>query len=68
MKIEFIRKWRDSGNVNCPALYKTETGDYVVQGWQLDADTRAQLRDLADNEEAVLVPADVIAGLVAGES
>lgn len=66
MKIEFIRKWKDSGNLNCPSLYKTETGDYVVQGWKLDEATRAQLLNVAGDEDAVLVPADVIAGIIAG--
>jgi hypothetical protein len=65
MDLVFIRKWGDSGTGNCPALYRAANGNYVVQGWRLDAETRANLRDLADNETAVEVPADVIAGIVA---
>lgn len=65
MELEFIRKWGDSGTGNCPALYRATNGNYVVQGWKLDEATRANLRDLADNETAVEVPADVIAGIVA---
>jgi hypothetical protein len=64
MRLEFIRKWTGSGTGNCPALYRAENGNYVVQGWKLDANTRAGLRDLADNETAVEVPADVIAGIL----
>jgi hypothetical protein len=64
MKIQFIRKWRDSTVGNCPAIYRAENGNYVIQGWMIDEDTRARLRDLADNETAVEVPADVIAGIV----
>jgi hypothetical protein len=66
MKIEFIRKGRDSGTGNCPAIYRADNGNYVIQGWIIDTHTRAQLRDLADNESAVEVPGDVIAGIVAG--
>lgn len=66
MQLEFIRKWQDSGTGNCPSLYRAENGNFVVQGWKLDEATRANLRDLADGETAVEVPADVIAGLVAG--
>lgn len=66
MQLEFIRKSADSGGGNCPALYRAENGNYVVQGWRIDAVTKANLRDLADNETAVEVPADVIAGIVAG--
>ena len=53
--------WKDDGsNVgNCPALYKAP-GGYVVQGKQLDDETRAQLRDLGADEFAVFVPANVI--------
>ncbi|BCB80902.1 hypothetical protein GCM10022251_79670 [Phytohabitans flavus] len=66
MRLEFIRKWDSSGTGNCPALYRAENGNYVVQGWKIDDETRANLRDLADNETAVEVPADVIAGIIAG--
>jgi hypothetical protein len=65
MKIEFIRKTRGSINGNCPAIYRADNGNYVIQGWKIDDATRAQLRDLADNETAIEVPADVIAGIVA---
>ncbi|MET7949410.1 hypothetical protein [Micromonospora sp. NPDC005324] len=68
MQLEFIRKWSESGTGNCPALYRAENGNYVVQGWQLDEATRANLRDLGENETAIEVPADVIAGIVARES
>ena len=67
MELVFIRKWADSGTGNCPALYRAENGNYVVQGWKLDDATRANLRDLADSETAVEVPADVIAGVIAGK-
>lgn len=67
MKIEFIRKTAESTTGNCPAIYATERGTFVVQGWTLDDETRAQLRDLADNETAIEIPADVIAGIVAAQ-
>lgn len=65
MKLELIYKWQDSAQGNCPAFYRGENGNYVIQGWTLDAATTANLRDLADNETAVEIPADVIAALVA---
>ena len=68
MELEFIRKSVDSFSGNCPALYRAPNGNYVVQGWRLDEETRANLRDLADNETAVEVPADVIAGIIAQTS
>src|SRR5262249_25613352 len=52
MKIEFLRKTDSSTTGNCPSLYRAENGNYVVQGWKIDDDTRARLRDLADNETA----------------
>jgi hypothetical protein len=68
MELEFIRKWGDSVVGNCPALYRAANGNYIVQGWRLDDATRANLRDLADNETAVEVPADVIAGIIAHQT
>lgn len=59
MKIEFLWKDLGSGGGGCPALYKTD-GGYVVQGKTLDAETRAQLRQLANDEDAIFVPANVL--------
>ena len=59
MQLKFM--WKDSGsNVgNCPAMYRAD-GGYVIQGKTLDAETRAQLRDLGGDEDAVFVPANVV--------
>jgi hypothetical protein len=59
MDIEFLWKDNGSGGGGCPALYKT-TGGYVVQGVKLDDATRAQLRQLADDEDGVFVPTNVL--------
>lgn len=59
MKIRFLWKDSASGGGGCPALYAAPSG-YVVQGKKLDADTRAQLRQFADDEDAVFVPGNVL--------
>jgi hypothetical protein len=59
MRLTFLWKDPTSHQGSCPALYQTDLG-YVVQGIKLDDDTRAQLRDLADNEDGVFVPAAVL--------
>ena len=53
--------WKDTGsNVNgCPALYRTD-GGYIVQGIKLDDGTRRRLRQLAEDEDGVFVPANVL--------
>lgn len=65
MEIRFIRKTKESTTGNCPAIYSTDDGRYVIQGWRIDDETRAQLRNLALDEDAVVIPADIIAGIVA---
>lgn len=65
MELEFLWKTGGSNGGNCPALYRAENGNYVVQGWQVDGTTRANLRDLGANESAVEVPADVLDRLIA---
>jgi hypothetical protein len=57
--LEFLWKDEGSGGGGCPALYGSD-GGYVVQGKKLDASTRAQLRQLTDDEDAVFVPANVL--------
>lgn len=59
MNIEFMWKDTGSGGGGCPALYRAP-GGYVVQGKNLDPKTRAMLRQLADDEDAVFVPANVL--------
>ena len=59
MKIRFMWKDANSGGGGCPALYETR-GGYVVQGKTLDDETRAQLRQLAEDETAVFIPANVL--------
>lgn len=59
MRIHKMWKTGESKTGGCPALYKTD-GGYVVQGIKLDQPTTAQLQDLADDETAVFVPADVL--------
>ena len=59
MKIRFMWKDEQSNVGNCPAMYEAP-GGYVVQGKALDPATRAQLRDLGGDEDAVFVPANVI--------
>jgi hypothetical protein len=59
MELEFMWKDEGSGGGGCPALYRVD-GGYVVQGVRLDPTTRDQLRQLADDEDAVFVPANVL--------
>lgn len=59
MKLEYLWKDPNSQNGACPALYRAD-GGYVVQGVVLDDETRAQLRDVAANEDAVFLPAAVL--------
>jgi hypothetical protein len=59
MKIKFLWKDTGSGGGGCPAIYRAP-GGYVVQGKLLDEETRAQLRQLATNEDAIYVPANVL--------
>ena len=59
MQIQFMWKTEGSAVENCPALYRAP-GGYVVQGKVLDAETRAALRQVGSDEDAVFVPADVI--------
>lgn len=62
MDIEFMWKDGDSGGGGCPALYSVREapGGYVVQGKKINDATRAVLRQLADDEDAVFVPANVL--------
>ena len=55
MALVFLGKDPDSGHNGCPSVY--DDGDaYVIQGWKIDDDTRAQLLNVATGEDAVRIP------------
>jgi hypothetical protein len=58
---EFLFKDPGSNVGDCPAFYRTTVaGGYIVQGKALDDGTRALLRNLAHDEDAVFVPAALV--------
>ncbi|MBV1852029.1 hypothetical protein [Catellatospora tritici] len=64
MQLTFIRKTALSGDTNCPSLYQTDRGTFVVQGWRVtDPEALSQL-DIPAHETVVEVPADVLAELI----
>lgn len=61
MRLRYIGKDRSSQIKECPALYATDRGTYVVQGWRVDdPQALADTRDVAPNETFVEVPASVL--------
>ena len=67
MRLTYLFKWRGSAGGNCPAVYDTDSGDLVVQGYSLTGSETAQLRNRADDEDGVRIPyelAEQIADMV----
>ena len=67
MRLTYLFKWRGSGGGNCPAVYDTDGGDLVIQGYDLASDEHTQLRNVAANERGVRIPyemAEQIADMV----
>jgi hypothetical protein len=67
MQLTYLFKWNVSGGGNCPAVYDTDSGDLVIQGWNLTGDEHAQLRNVAGDESGIRIPyemAEQIADLV----
>ncbi|MEZ0091645.1 hypothetical protein [Streptacidiphilus sp. EB129] len=59
MKLRFLGTNSEDGK--CPTLYETETGQIVVQGYELtDAEALEQLRDVLPGEKFVIVPRDLL--------
>jgi hypothetical protein len=58
-ELKFMFKDSDSVGGSCPAYYEVD-GGAVFQGKTLDAATKAKLRDLADDEDAVFVPQNIV--------
>ena len=67
MQLNYLFKWVNSGGGNCPAVYDTDRGSLVVQGYALDTADSSQMRNVAANELGVEIPyelAEQIADMV----
>jgi len=61
MRLRYLGKTGGSEDGDCPALYATDRGTFVVQGKKItDRQILAEVRNLADDEDVVEVPADVL--------
>lgn len=59
MDLTFLFKLGSSGTGGCPALYQTDSGSFVVQGYALDEAAAGQMRQVAPNESGVEIPAEL---------
>lgn len=60
MKLTMLHKDPASDTGSCPSIYVAENGDFVVQGYCLDADTQANLCDVLPGESAVRISAEIL--------
>ncbi|HZR54678.1 MAG TPA: hypothetical protein VFB06_34910 [Streptosporangiaceae bacterium] len=58
MRLRFLGK--HSSPNNSPALWDTDAGQYVIQGFELDPDTLAQVGDVPRGELVIRVPKELI--------
>jgi hypothetical protein len=61
MELSLITKWSNSGGSGCPSVYSTDDPNtLVIQGNTLDGDTRSNLQQVLDGEDAITVPTETI--------
>ena len=59
MRLTFLGTNSDNGQ--CPTLYETDRGTYVVQGWTVtDPEALNDLRDVLSGETFVEIPRELI--------
>ncbi len=54
MRLTFLGKETQGGN--SPTLWATDDGQYVIQGFTLDAEALAQVGNLPEGETVIRVP------------
>jgi hypothetical protein len=54
MRLTFLGRETQTGN--SPTLWDTDEGQYVIQGFTLDADALAQVGTIPDGELVIRVP------------
>lgn len=61
MRLEMLAKEEASGRSGCPSIYVDEDGWMVVQGPEVDPDTRRSLVNLLPGETGVRIAPHVLA-------
>ena len=56
MRITFIAKDPESNPNDCPSLYKTDRGSWLVQGWVVTDREVLQEMDIPEGESVVEIP------------
>ena len=61
MRVTLVGTDPESNPTNSPTIFRTDRGSWLVQGWTLDQDTVAQMRDLTgkpvpEGEDVVEIP------------
>lgn len=64
MRIRFLGKHSSPGN--SPTLWDTDAGQYVIQGFELDPDSLAQVGDIPPGELVIRVPKELMRYLPEG--
>jgi len=64
MKLRKLFKDQGSGGNGCPTVYLGDTGEFVVQGYEVDDETVGELENVLPGERAVRISADVVLGAV----
>jgi hypothetical protein len=64
VKLVKLCKDAGSGGQGCPTVYLADSGEFVVQGYLVDADTASELENVLPGEVAVRIASDVIMGAV----
>jgi len=64
MRLTMLYKDQGSGGNGCPSVYVSESGEFVVQGPGLDAETMSELQNVLPGEHAVRISIEVMLGAV----
>lgn len=62
MKLIKLFKDQNSGGNGCPTVYLGESGEFVVQGHELDQATFAELENVLPGETAVRIAPEIMLG------
>lgn len=64
MEVRMLFTDPTSGNGACDTVYVGETGEFVIQGQQIDAATLGELKNVLPGEVALRIAPEVVLGAV----
>ena len=63
MELRVIHSTQNCDETSCPTIYKTEAGNFVIQGFKINPEDKTKL-NVPESEDLVEIPAEFLKAFI----